>query len=90
MSANHIIEAIFSKIPPPVADAGPDQDVINGSTVTLNGSNSTDSVCGIASYEWTQVAGPPVVLSNPLGSDMYFCSPQCGERICAWVHFEGH
>lgn len=75
VSANHIIEAIFSKIPPPVADAGPDQDVINGSTVTLNGSNSTNSVCGIASYEWTQVAGPLVVLSNPLAPICTFAAP---------------
>jgi len=72
---NHTIEAIFSTIPPPVADAGPDQDLINGSTVTLNGSNSTDSVCGIASYEWTQVAGPKVVLSNRWAPICTFAAP---------------
>ena len=75
LSTNHTIEAIFSKIPPPVADAGPDQNVINGSTVTLNGSNSTGSVCGIASYEWTQVAGPKVVLSNPWAAICTFAAP---------------
>ena len=72
---NHSIEAIFASIPPPVADAGPDQDARNGSTVTLNGSNSTDRVCGIASYEWTQVAGPPVVLSNSWAPICTFAAP---------------
>ncbi len=83
---NHSIEAIFSSIPPPVADAGPDQDVINGSTVTLNGSNSTDSVCGIASYEWTQVAGLQVALSNPWARICTFAAPNVASaNVLAFV-----
>ena len=58
VAADHTVKAIFSEIPPPVADAGPDQVVESSSIVTLNGSNSTDSVSGIASYKWTQVSGP--------------------------------
>jgi hypothetical protein len=48
----------------PWADAGPDQTVEEGATVTLDGSNSTDPDDGIASYLWTQTAGPPVTLSD--------------------------
>ena len=65
-------QASVSTGPSPVADAGPDQAVKSGSIVTLNGSNSTDTVSGIASYKWTQVSGPPVKLSKPIGSYMYF------------------
>ena len=37
---------------PPVADAGVDQLVMNGDTVTFDGAGSTDNV-GIANYTWT-------------------------------------
>ncbi len=43
----------------PVADAGPDQDVMYNSLVTLDGSNSTgDNI----TYSWTQTSGDPVTL----------------------------
>jgi hypothetical protein len=50
---------------PPTADAGPDQTVLEKSAVTLDGSNSSDPDDGIASYQWKQVAGQSVSLSNP-------------------------
>lgn len=37
---------------PPVADAGPDQTVIPGETVTFDGSGSSDPDGTIVSYEW--------------------------------------
>ena len=43
---------------PPTADAGPDQNVDEQTTVTLDGSNSSDPDDGIESYRWKQVAGP--------------------------------
>ncbi|OGR07605.1 MAG: hypothetical protein A2511_13520 [Deltaproteobacteria bacterium RIFOXYD12_FULL_50_9] len=49
----------------PVADAGPDQTVFEGETVQLNGVNSFDPDSAIASYEWTQIDGPTVLLSDP-------------------------
>ncbi len=41
----------------PVADAGPDQTVAFGTSVVLDGSDSTDDK-GIESYEWMVVEGP--------------------------------
>ncbi len=78
VAADDITHAIFSKIPPPVADAGPDQVVKCGSTVTLKGSNSTDNVSGIASYKWTQVSGPAVKLSNTSAPICTFTAPGIG------------
>jgi uncharacterized protein YjiK len=63
---------------PPIADAGPDQTVDEGDTVTLDGSNSYDSDDGIASYQWVQTAGTSVTLSDPASSQPTFTSPQVG------------
>ncbi len=52
---------------PPVANAGNDQRFsAMYTTVTLNGSGSTDPDGSIAKYQWTQVSGPnTVTLSTP-------------------------
>lgn len=60
---------------PPIADAGPDQDVYEGATVTLDGSNSTDPDDGIASYLWTQTVGAQVTLSEPTATKPTFVTP---------------
>ncbi|HYW42311.1 MAG TPA: OmpA family protein [Bryobacteraceae bacterium] len=49
---------------PPIADAGPDQIGIPAGTVTLNGSGSYDPLGLPLTYQWTQIAGPPVTLAN--------------------------
>ncbi len=51
----------------PVADAGPNQLGIPPGTVTLNGSGSYDPAGEALTYQWTQIAGPTVTLSNPTG-----------------------
>jgi len=49
----------------PRADAGTDQEVYDGDTVTLDGSNSDDpGGYGINSYQWRQTAGKSVTLSS--------------------------
>jgi len=48
----------------PVADAGPDQAVSEGSVVTLDASGSTDPDDGIASYHWAQTGAPAVTLTK--------------------------
>jgi PKD repeat protein len=48
----------------PVADAGPDQTVSAGSSVTLDGTGSGDPDGTIVSYQWTQVGGKDTVTLN--------------------------
>jgi len=60
----------------PIADAGEDQNVEPGVTVSLNGSNSNDFDGGIATFSWDQVGGLPVDLSyDPLKPEAKFTAP---------------
>jgi hypothetical protein len=63
---------------PPTADAGPDQNVDEETTVTLDGSNSSDPDDGIKSYLWKQVTGPSVSISNPQSVQPTFLAPNVG------------
>ena len=60
---------------PPTANAGVDQTVLEKSTVTLDGSNSSDSDDGIGSYRWKQVAGTSVTFSDPTEDRPTFEAP---------------
>ena len=60
--------------PPPVADAGDDQRVPEGATVTLDGSGSRG--LGTLAYAWTQLpGGPRVALSDPAAARPTFAVP---------------
>ncbi|MGQ0697824.1 MAG: carbohydrate binding domain-containing protein [Panacagrimonas sp.] len=58
----------------PVADAGADQTVAGGDTVTLSGTGSTDEG-SIASYAWTQTAGMTVTLTGANTATASFTAP---------------
>ena len=59
----------------PSADAGPNQTVAAGASVTLDGSGSFDSDGTIASYAWTQTAGDNVTLSSTSAQFPTFTAP---------------
>jgi len=66
----------------PVADAGPDQSVEKGDTVTLDASNSVDPDGMIDSYFWEQMpGGGQVVLSDPEVVNPTFTAPDVGLGI---------
>ncbi len=62
----------------PVADAGPDQQVVEGQEVYLDGSNSSDPDDGIVAYQWRQTNGLPVVLSDATAVQPMFVAPNVG------------
>lgn len=59
----------------PTAEAGANQDVSGGATVTLDGTNSSDPEGDTLSYSWTQVSGPAVTLSDPDIAQPTFVAP---------------
>lgn len=56
---------------PITADAGPDQPVQQGQTVTLDGSSSINAT----SYAWAQTSGPAVTLTNANKAVATFTAP---------------
>ena len=63
----------------PMADAGPDQKVNEGDPVTLDGSNASDPENDPLTFQWTQVSGPLVSLSNPNAERPTFTAPDAGD-----------
>ena len=61
------------------ARAGADQSVAAGSTVTLDGTASRPTTG--ASFQWTQTAGPAVVLSNANTAQPSFTAPAAGNTL---------
>jgi hypothetical protein len=62
----------------PDADAGDDQTVQEGSSVTLHAGDSFDPDGEALTYEWTQTAGTAVTLSDPTAASPDFTAPPVG------------
>ena len=60
---------------PPTANAGPDQTVAQGVTVTLDGTGSSDADGDALSYYWHQDAGPEVTFDNRAVVSPTFTAP---------------
>jgi hypothetical protein len=65
---------------PPTADAGPDMRVKQRTSVTLNGTGSSDPDDGIARYRWRQISGPRVRLNGCATAAPDFLSPRVRRR----------
>ena len=61
---------------PPAADAGPDQTVRGGDRVDLDGSGSADPDGQIAAYNWEQIDGSMVELTDADTETPFFTAPE--------------
>ena len=77
----------FSSPASPIANAGPNQTAVVGSTVTLNGSGSSNpSGIGTLTYNWaftSRPAGSTAVLSNPASVMPTFVIDRPGSYVIA-------
>lgn len=64
----------------PVADAGENQIVKSNDLVSLDGSNSFDLDNSTLSYQWNQIDGPLVTLSDRSSSNPVFIAPEISEK----------
>ncbi len=77
---------------PPVANAGPDQNVTTGQLVTLNGSGSTDANGDPLTYNWSltsKPAGSAAALNNPTTATPTFTSDFVGSYVLVLVVNDG-
>ncbi|WP_047985573.1 PKD domain-containing protein [Ornithinibacillus californiensis] len=59
-STDRVTIQVIESAPLPIANAGPDQTVQQGASVTLSGSATGQ----VTTYQWTQLSGPPVQIIN--------------------------
>ena len=66
---------------PPVANAGSNQTVQTGATVTLNGTGSSDPGGKSLTYQWTQTGGAAVTLSSSTAAQPTFTAPSSAATL---------
>ncbi|MGX2029945.1 PKD domain-containing protein [Methylocaldum gracile] len=76
----------------PVADAGPDQAALAGTTISLSGAGSSDPDGDILSYQWSLVSTPDgseAVLSDPLTAATTFLADRPGDYVAQLIVHDG-
>lgn len=71
----------------PIAQAGADQTVEESSPVQLSGTASNDAEGDVLTYQWTQTAGPAVVLQGPDTAAPSFTAPTLSTNDAALLAF---
>jgi hypothetical protein len=77
---------------PPVANAGPNQTVNFGATVTLDGSKSTDANGNSFTYAWSLGSAPPgsnAALTNPTSVNPTFVADRVGTFVFQLIVNDG-
>lgn len=72
----------------PTASAGAHQTVDEGAVVTLTGSASDPNPGQTISYQWVQVSGPPVTLTNATLPVVTFDAPEVPDLECVALVFQ--
>jgi rhodanese-related sulfurtransferase len=76
ISTDQVKIIVNKAVAPPIANAGPDQEIRERKEVTLDGSASSDADDGIVSYSWRQVQGEPLVdMSDASSRNPVFLAP---------------
>ncbi|MCY4490421.1 MAG: PKD domain-containing protein, partial [Thaumarchaeota archaeon] len=75
LSFSGMVEDVFAQNNLPVADAGPDQIVASGATVTLDGSGSSDSDGTVEHYFWQVPYTPAYTITLTTTVNPTFTAP---------------
>jgi outer membrane protein assembly factor BamB len=74
---------------PAIANAGPDQEVDEGASVSLDASASEDPENGPLGFGWVQTSGPAVTLVSSNTANRTFAAPQIGSSGATLVFSVG-
>jgi hypothetical protein len=84
-SADTVSVEVIESAQIPVADAGENQIVQQGTLVTLSGSAAGD----VSSFRWEQISGPPVQLTNPDSPTASFTVPKQAATLVFQLSVQG-
>ena len=91
-ATNHFQTTLAIANVAPTANAGPAQNVLTASKVTLNGSDSTDANSDTLTYAWTLTTKPSnssTSLSDATSSNPYFTPDVAGTYVASLIVSDG-